>query len=87
MTTPKEVLDRAVWCFNEPDREGWMALASPDLEVEGQTGQAGLALWAVILDMFREALPDVRLEAVSNIEGEGAIATEMRATGTQTGAL
>ena len=85
MTTPKEVLDRVILCFDERDRDGWMALASPELEAEGQAAQAGAEVWGAILDMFREALPDVHLEAVSKTESERAIATEMRLTGTHTG--
>lgn len=87
MTTPREVLDRVIRCFNEQDRDGWMALASPEIEAEGQSGQAGLDVWSAILDMFREGLPDIRLEAVSNIESDSAIATEMRITATHTGVL
>lgn len=83
--TPKEVFDLATRCINEGNRADWMALAAPDLDLEGQ--RPGTELWGQIFDQLREALPDLHYEVVSYVEHGPDTASELRLTGTHAGVM
>lgn len=85
MATTKDVVERAIRCWNSHDREGWLACAGPDIVVDRT--QRGPQAWGGLYDLWDRAFPDRRIEVVSIVEEGDRCAVEATLSGTHTGTL
>ena len=88
MSEAKQVLERAIECWNSTDREGWAALYTDDVVYEGPGGSR-ISGSADLLEKYFDALlvaaPDRRSDdVVLYAEGEHVVEVA-RYTGTHTG--
>jgi steroid delta-isomerase-like uncharacterized protein len=84
----KQVLERAIECWNAGDREGWSALYTDDVAYEGPGGAriSGLEdLKEKYFDALLTAAPDRRSDDVILYAEGDHVVEEARYTGTHTG--
>ncbi len=90
MATPETVHKLFKAAFNAQDWAAYRALLHPEYTFMGGDGQlktGGPDLGVGIAQMYSNAFPDAQLELLSLLTGPNMACVEMRATGTQTGAL
>ena len=90
MATPETIHKLFKAAFNAQDWAAYRALLHPDYTFMGGDGQlktGGPDLGVGIAQMYSNAFPDAKLELLSLLTGPDMACVEMRATGTQTGAL
>lgn len=85
MATTKDVVERAIRCWNAHDREGWLACASPDIVLDRT--QRGPQAWGGLYDIWHDAFPDCQIEVLSLLEDGDRCAVEARLSGTHRGTL
>ncbi len=88
MSDAKTVLEQAIKCWNDSDREGWAALYIDDVVYEGPGGSriAGLAdLKEKYFDALLTAAPDRSSRDVILIAEGDHVVEQARYTGTHTG--
>jgi steroid delta-isomerase-like uncharacterized protein len=88
MSEAKQVLERAIECWNAADRESWAALYTDDVVYEGPggariTGLENLKEW--YFDALLTAAPDRGSKDVVLLTDGDHVVEEARYTGTHTG--
>lgn len=88
MSDARTVLEKAIKCWNDADREGWAALYTDDVVYEGPGGShiSGLAdLKEKYFDALLTAAPDRSSRDVILIAEGDHVVEQARYTGTHTG--
>jgi steroid delta-isomerase-like uncharacterized protein len=86
----RSLIERDIELWNAKDREGWMAgldLHRLDMQVPGGPRLTGREAAETLWNMYQEAFPDNRFEAIAIHADDRGGAYEGRATGTHTGTM
>ena len=87
MGRPRDIAERFYERFAAGDLDGAAGLFSPDCTHVTPAGPQDATAWKAFAETFRSALPDARMEIVSVVEADDAVAVEARFRGTHKGAL